>query len=160
LAPLGLAVAPLLLLALYGFFRLRRMRDVLDPDWRILVEFGGALRALSDAAWHDPRALRAVIALAPDVEALLLTPGSSPLADRLEPLARPPGAPPSATPSPAPDPTGAGHLDLAGLREQVFAAERLLQAEMKRLNASEASLSAWFREGVSGIVLFFAGSLG
>ena len=184
---LGLVVAPFLLVTLYGYFRVQRLRDVLDPDWQLLAEFGAALRAFMHSAGHDAKALAAMVALAPDIEPLVfgfhraahptVPPGIEPFAP---PMAAAVGvsAPalvavpreelfahlenlPRAYDAPATNPAAAAELArLENLRGQVLGAEWLLQSEMQRLAREDASLNAWLCEGAAGILLVFCGHLG
>jgi hypothetical protein len=184
---LGLVVAPFLLVTLYGYFRVQHLRDVLDADWQLLIEFGAALRALTQSAGHDARALAAMVALSPDIEPLVfgfhpaahpvVPPGIEPYAPPVaqaagEPAAAPPALPrealfaqlenlPRAFDAPATNPAAPAELArLENLRGQIVGAEWLLQSEMQRLAHGEANLNAWLFEGAAGIVLVFCGHLG
>jgi hypothetical protein len=147
IAALGLAIALFLLIALTGFHRIRRLRDVLDPDGLILAEFAAALRAFQASAGHDMKALQSLLALAPDVEPLVDASPRDVLFEGLESL-------PRAYDDPAGNPqAGAERTRLASMQAQVEGAERLLEGERARIANREGSLRAWLYEGAAGAVL-------
>jgi len=149
-------VAPVFLVALYGFYRIQRMQDVLAPDWQILVEFGAALRALVQSAGHDARALAAVVALAPDVEPLVFgfrAPAAS-AALGPEVLFADLANLPRAWDDPATRPEAAAErARVENLQGQVLGAEWLLESERTRLARAEGRLPAWLNEGAAGCLL-------
>jgi len=138
-----------------GRWRLSTMRDELDPDWQGMVAFGAALRAFTQSGGKDAKALAALVALAPDIEPLVLGAHASrdALFAHLETL-------PLAFGDPATEPTATERRRLENLRGQVLGAEWLLQTEMKQLSQKDTRLNSWVALGVSGVLLFLVGRSG
>jgi hypothetical protein len=169
--------------AILGRWRLSNMQDELDPDWQELVAFGAALRAFTQSAGHDAKALTAMVTLAPDIEPLVFGAHAPP--HRAVPPGIEPYPPPAALESSAPAAPMIGaprqllfaHLEtlpqafgdpaqeavateksrLEDLRGQVLGAEWLLQTEMKKLSQKDTDVNAWVWLGVSGALLFLVG---
>ena len=125
-----------------GVFRTFRERHDMTTDWNRLVRFHDALTRVEATGGHDGNALLELRALADALDDVVAPgdgrPGLAAQAERIQPGTR----------------TGAeARAAVMGLRQDVLAVDRSLQARMRSQAKSQGSVGRLFLSGTGGVLL-------